>query len=215
MRATTIVVLVSVLLLSAVAALHLTGSAPWQAAVRQEGPAGPAPGAQGAASGAGGTPAEQAGKAGEATPKGDGYEPVGLPLENPWHDTRGIGRRTRPPAGVIVFPDGTWHPPINGIQDPPPFPGFGRDYPYAPIVRVKVDDRGLSWFEHADGSTSTVQLLLRTDATGRSWKEPSWVVGNPADLKPVRGADGKIRYEKRMPETPVIRTGDGAKRDDG
>lgn len=129
---------------------------------------------------------------------------------NPWYDTRGIGRRTRPPAkGAVHFPDGTWLPILNGVENAPPYPGFSREYPYAPVTQIVTDDKGIQWYIHADGTRSAPQNMQYAEKGKDMGTRPGWAVGNPYDKKPVVGPDGKIRYEPRKPPKPVIRTSSG------
>lgn len=107
--------------------------------------------------------------------------------------TGSIGRTGTPPHGAAVFPDGTWLPPLNGVDIAPPFPGFDPKYPYAPVVKIVRGDKGVSWYIHADGSHSTTQMAM-TEQGGRKFRQPAWVVGNPTDVLPVQvgsGADKK------------------------
>ncbi len=100
----------------------------------------------------------------------------------------GIGRRGPRPAAGILFPDGTWLLPLNGVKKAPPFPGFPPDRPYAPVVSIhRSTGKGLSWYIHSDGSRSTVQMVRR-EKGGKIWYEAGWVVGTPvkAQMHPKR-----------------------------
>ncbi|HHI80805.1 MAG TPA: hypothetical protein ENK02_12615 [Planctomycetes bacterium] len=98
----------------------------------------------------------------------------------------GIGRTGPRPPQAILFPDGTWLLPINGVKKAPPFPGFPPGRPYAPVVSIYTDPAtGLSWYVHADGSRSNVQMVRREEG-GRVWEEAGWVVGTPTKSKAIR-----------------------------
>mgnify|MGYP006921591956 CR=1 FL=1 len=140
-----------------------------------------------------------------ALPTGPSWTP-----RNPWYETRGIGRRTQPPAkGAVVFPDGTWLPVLNGVDNPPPYPGFSRGYPYAPVTQIVTDDKGVQWYIHADGSRSSPQNMEYSEGGKKLGTRPGWAVGNPYDKKPVVGPDGKVEYEPRKSPPPKIRNGSG------
>gem|GEM_PF-5716168 len=110
---------------------------------------------------------------------------------------RGIGRTGPPPPGAAVFPDGTWLPPLNGVLEAPPFPGFEAGRPYAPVIRIDTDPvTGLQTWVHADGTRSNTQRIRREEG-GRVWFEPGWVVGHPRSPLPFRGgARGESRREE-------------------
>ena len=108
-------------------------------------------------------------------------------------------RRGKAPAGACVFPDGTWHPPLNGVKAAPPFPGFAEGYKYSPVVKIVHGDGNIDWFQHADGSVSTTQLLP-TMQHGRKFIQAGWAVGNPAKTLAIDTSlgspDGTSRIEK-------------------
>lgn len=90
--------------------------------------------------------------------------------------------RPRPgpgPKGSIAFPDGTWLPSINGVQDPPPFPGMPNRRPFAPVAEVfRNPDDGTLWFRHTDGTHSSVQDRDVT-VRGQVERQAVWAVGSP------------------------------------
>ncbi len=103
-----------------------------------------------------------------------------------------IANRGPAPAGAAVFPDGTWLPPLNGVQQAPPFPGF-KDRPWSPVVRIDTDPRSrVQWYVHADGSVSCTQMVPSTDGK-RTWIEPGWAVGHPVPSPPVHVAPATPR----------------------
>ncbi len=129
---------------------------------------------------------------------------------NPWYQTRGIGHRTRPPAvGAVLFPDGTWLPILNGVKDAPPYPGFSKGYPYAPVVQIVTDNEGMQWYIHADGTRSAPQNMPYGEGGKSLGTRAGWAVGNPYEKKPVVGPDGKIHYEPRKSGQPKIKSGTG------
>ncbi len=96
-------------------------------------------------------------------------------------DMARIGNYGPAPAGVVLFPDGTWLRPLNGVTDPPPFPGFA-DRPYAPVVSILTEPKhGVQWYLHADGTESTTQLAQ----TERGTLEPIWIVGTKIKPQPI------------------------------
>ena len=105
---------------------------------------------------------------------------------------KGIGNTGKAPHGAAIFPDGTWLPPLNGVEIAPPFPGFAPDFPYAPVVEIIEGDKGISWYIHADGSHSSTQLV-ETQQGGRTFTQAGWAVGNPTKTLPVDlpSRDGK------------------------
>ncbi|PIE23158.1 MAG: hypothetical protein CSA62_08960 [Planctomycetota bacterium] len=106
------------------------------------------------------------------------------PKTSPWPEIQvGAVRSYRGPApkGAIVFPDGTWFPPINGVKDPQPHPGFKR-LPWSPVVELRRDSLGQYWFQHANGATSSIELAEVTER-GVAKKMAIWKVGIP--VRPV------------------------------
>ncbi|MFQ5506754.1 MAG: hypothetical protein ACE5F1_18440 [Planctomycetota bacterium] len=94
---------------------------------------------------------------------------------------QGIGRRGSPPRNAARFPDGTWLPALNGVENAPPFQGWtGR---YSPVVRIARGE--LDWYVHANGSRSTVQMV-KFEAKGRTWYSPQWVVARPRKTLPIK-----------------------------
>ncbi|GEM_PF-3721710 len=105
------------------------------------------------------------------------------PLAPNGSTVHGIGRRGPRPPAAILFPDGTWLLPINGVKKAPPFPGFPPGRPYAPIVSIYRDPAtGLSWYVHSDGSKSNVQRVRRQEGS-KIWYEAGWVIGTPTATK--------------------------------
>ena len=121
-----------------------------------------------------------------------------------------IGKTGTPPHGAAVFPDGTWLEPLNGVEVAPPFPGFAPGYPYAPVVEIVQGDKGVSWYIHADGSTSSTQLV-ETTQEGRTFLQPGWAVGNPTKVLPVDTAPNK--FGPRVDALPGGRDSSSARRD--
>ncbi|MCB9882831.1 MAG: hypothetical protein H6832_07105 [Planctomycetes bacterium] len=122
-----------------------------------------------------------------------------------------IGKTGTPPHGAAVFPDGTWLEPLNGVQVAPPFPGFAPGYPYAPVVEIVKGDKGISWYIHADGSTSSTQLV-ETTQEGRTFVQAGWAVGNPTKVLPVDTAPNK--FGPRVDSLPGGRSSSSSARRD-
>lgn len=112
-----------------------------------------------------------------------------------------IGRTGPAPKGAAIFPDGTWLPPLNGVEIAPPFPGFAPDYPYAPVVEIVLGDKGISWYIHADGSHSTTQLVETTQG-GRTFTQAGWAVGNPTKTLPIDVAGSGAPNSKGSAKPP-------------
>ncbi|MCB9919679.1 MAG: hypothetical protein H6832_14845 [Planctomycetes bacterium] len=101
----------------------------------------------------------------------------------------GLDIRSRAPAGGTHFrlPDGTFAPCLNGIHHAPPMQ-WPRDVPWSAIRRKIVDRQGKEWYEHADGSYSTTEMMYRSDL-GHS--EPVVQVRNPVPVVPMETPDDK------------------------
>jgi hypothetical protein len=65
-----------------------------------------------------------------------------------------------PGAAVIVYPDGTRYPTLNGVAAPIKL-NWSSDRPYSPIVGTMYDGElnQLYWYVHADGSYSTTAMM--------------------------------------------------------
>lgn len=99
----------------------------------------------------------------------------------------GIGKHGAPPAGAVLFPDGTWLPAVNGVEQPPPFPGFSSGRDYSPVVRIHTDvPTGMQFYMHASGAVSYVMMTDHYNGeTGETTREAAWVVGNPVPTLPL------------------------------
>lgn len=67
-----------------------------------------------------------------------------------------------PQPQMLRYPDGSQHPPLNGVTDPPSI-DWPPDVPFAPVVGKVTDGQGIEWYRHADGSLTTVQMIWRSD----------------------------------------------------
>ena len=108
--------------------------------------------------------------------------PVVQAARGRWPKIRTGDQRMYPgpaPEGAIAFPDGTWFPPINGVANPLPHPGFKRQ-PWSPVVSVMRDSIGQLWFQHANGANSSVELVEATERGVRK-KIAIWKVGTPVE----------------------------------
>lgn len=73
--------------------------------------------------------------------------------------------RTDTPANHahdLELPDGTFVPALNGAVDAAPLATYWGPFPWSPIVGVQSAD-GIDWYQHADGSFSTTQMVWRSD----------------------------------------------------
>ena len=67
------------------------------------------------------------------------------------------------PNRRLELPDGTFVAALNGAVDAPSMKDYWGPFPWSPIVGVARSDAGLDWYEHADGSYSTTQMVMRSD----------------------------------------------------
>ena len=66
----------------------------------------------------------------------------------------------------LELPDGTFVPTLNGAVDAEPLKNYWGVWPWSPIVGVERSSAGVDWYQHADGSYSTTQML-RADPGNR------------------------------------------------
>jgi hypothetical protein len=115
--------------------------------------------------------------------------------DKPLHKVSKYPPRTRIPVlelpkvkNGIPCPDGSFLPFLNGMTWAPT---VHRDLAYGPmppVVAIQVDDAGIEWWEHADGSTTTCHYHEVT-AFGKSYFDPVTRHGLPKPASEVRGAD--------------------------
>ena len=67
------------------------------------------------------------------------------------------------PSRRLELPDGTSVPTLNDAIDAAPLQQFWGNWPWSPITGVVRGDNGIDWYEHADGSCSTTQMVWRSD----------------------------------------------------
>ena len=65
-----------------------------------------------------------------------------------------------PQEPAILLSDGTRLPALNGVAKPPM---VKTNRTAKPVVAVIVDERGLEWFEHADGCLTTSRYVWRSN----------------------------------------------------
>ncbi|MBK8101235.1 MAG: hypothetical protein IPK26_29490 [Planctomycetes bacterium] len=96
-----------------------------------------------------------------------------------------------PSKGKAIYPDGSEHPALNGVEEPIKVAWPGQ-VPFSPIVGQFVDGDGLQWYRHEDGSQSTTKMTWRKDL-GRN--AAMTLVANPTKATPVlmEEPDGKTR----------------------
>ena len=86
-----------------------------------------------------------------------------------------------PSRGKAVYPDGSEHPALNGVEERIQVAWPGQ-VPFSPIVGQFVDADGLHWYRHEDGSQSTTKMAWRKDL-GRN--AAMTLVANPTKATPV------------------------------
>jgi hypothetical protein len=80
-----------------------------------------------------------------------------------------VDRAAQPPAPAadhtreLALPDGTFVPTLNDSIDAPPLAEYWGTWPWSPIVGVQRSEAGIDWYQHADGSCSTTQMVWRSD----------------------------------------------------
>ena len=80
-------------------------------------------------------------------------------------------------AGYIAYPDGTFLPPLNGVEHAPRVAFHPRIMPFTPVVGLERDATGREWYVHEDGTRSTTYL----DRDGRAIAD----VQKPAPAQPM------------------------------
>ena len=71
-------------------------------------------------------------------------------------------KATVAPSRELLLPDGTSVPTLNDAVDAAPLARYWGPFPWSPIVGVR-SGAGVDWYEHADGSFSTTQMVWRSD----------------------------------------------------
>jgi len=66
-------------------------------------------------------------------------------------------------ASVLLLPDGTHLPCLNGAHDCEPLQRAWGQWPWSPITGRERSDAGIDWYIHADGSRSTTEMKFRSD----------------------------------------------------
>jgi hypothetical protein len=78
------------------------------------------------------------------------------------------GRADDEARALLLLPDGSTVPTLNGALDAEPLATFWGPFPWSPIVGVERNDQGIDWYKHADGSYSTTQMVWRQDLGRRA-----------------------------------------------
>lgn len=68
---------------------------------------------------------------------------------------------TPPGVPTLRMPDGKEFPLLNGVREAP-LPSWEPGRPYSPIIGTRTV-RGIDYYVHADGSTTTTIMAWRTD----------------------------------------------------
>jgi hypothetical protein len=63
-----------------------------------------------------------------------------------------------PRAGYIAYPDGTWFPPLNGVQTAPQLHFHPKLAPFTKVVGREIDANGREWYVHENGVRSTTYV---------------------------------------------------------
>lgn len=85
----------------------------------------------------------------------------------------------------LELPDGTFVPALNGAVDATPLATYWGPSAWSPITGVERSSAGVDWYQHADGSYSTTQMVWRKDL-GRSAAMTR--VAHPGPAVPVAAA---------------------------
>ncbi|MBK8974385.1 MAG: hypothetical protein IPM29_00515 [Planctomycetes bacterium] len=105
-------------------------------------------------------------------------QPPADPQPTPRTATVPVPEPAREPVdGYIAFPDGTFLPPLNGVERAPRIVFHPRLVPFAKVVGIERDAQGRDWYVHENGVRSTTYL----DATGKAIGD----VMKPAEPKPM------------------------------
>ncbi len=94
---------------------------------------------------------------------------------------------TTPRDGYIAYPDGTWFPPVNGVQHAPPIVFHDRT-PFARVVAQTRDAGGRVWYLHENGTRSTTIFDGKGNAMG--------LVARPAPVLPMAPDDATTAGNK-------------------
>lgn len=65
------------------------------------------------------------------------------------------------PQAMLRYPDGTYMPALNGVQNPAAL-HWPAGHPFTPIVGKRLCG-DTWWYEHADGTMSTCEMKWRSD----------------------------------------------------
>lgn len=76
--------------------------------------------------------------------------------------TTAAAKAAAAPSRELQLPDGTSVPTLNDAFDAAPLARYWGPFPWSPIVGVRRG-AGVDWYEHADGSFSTTQMVWRSD----------------------------------------------------
>ncbi len=125
--------------------------------------------------------------------------------DRPLHTVSKYPPRTRIPVANlpkvtqgIPCPDGSFLPFLNGMTWAPPLqrdPGLG---PVPPVVAIQVDDAGIEWWEHADGSVTTCHYHEIT-ALGQKYFDPVTRHGAAKPSSQILGLDQGVEDPKQGP----------------
>ncbi len=63
----------------------------------------------------------------------------------------------------LELPDGTFVPALNAAVDAAPLATYWGPSPWSPITGVERNSAGVDWYQHANGSYSTTQMVWRKD----------------------------------------------------
>ncbi len=91
----------------------------------------------------------------------------------------------------LALPDGTFVPALNGATDPAPLQQFWGPFAWSPIVGVR-QGAGIDWYEHADGSMSTTQMVW-CQQLGRELAMTRVAHPGPAPAEAAPAPSGKER----------------------
>lgn len=85
---------------------------------------------------------------------------------------------------MLRFPDGSYLPALNGVQNPAPM-AWPPGRPFSPVLGKRfTGDKW--WYEHADGTMTTTEMQWRSDL-GRT--DAMTHVATPQPVMPVEQPD--------------------------
>ena len=98
-----------------------------------------------------------------------------------------------PKPGKVLFPDGSRADAVNGVTEDVTMGWENR--PYSPMVRI-INYHGVEWYEHQDGTYSTVEMIEVNGVPQVSWRVAT------SSEKPVPTFEEAQRRAKEQQQQP-------------